>query len=890
MISAILIGRNDEYEGDFRHRAAMSVNLLAEQLKDTDEIIFVDWNTPEDVATLARAIAGSLSQRARALTRTIRVCSDIHAEFACRGALNPIVPVAAYNVAIRRANPSNRWILITTADLLLVSRHIDRTLSDIAPGLPDGVYGLPRFELPRWIWQALDPCDPHAAAICVSTFGKRLHLEEAVRLPSPVLFDAPGDFQLVLRTDLIAIDGLDEGMSMGALGPDSNLLKRLELWGRRTVSLEGHFAGYHCNHTSFRDSSHRVGRVENDMRFFFEEVARPGLPFQRSTWGLADRVLPEMKLSEAAGPTATSLRARPTIHDARNLLATRLAVVADVIGPGQSRLYDTTPLFNRAGYPTRHVISFLLDHIFGEAGPIYYVGANELMAPLLTVILKRLEPHRVLQCFRPEDRGGFERTFEGHGAAGERPLLIFDFGIDAGVTADNPSIQESSRTVRQSLWAVRDRFVWCVDRERRSGRSQEDALRLIVTNAINTEFEDLVLASLDCALSPFITRTRSGRVRPQLPVPVVVHPAADHMAALLGRRRGVHVDEFARSWAIAHRLVRDLPAGRLVFGWCAPSVDALLDWPGISSAIEAPNHRVAELRSQIAAARETLPTMKWRRIGNDVLAASKLASAHDWEIPEWYEMARWYLGHHRSYNAFQRHRRDWEHIHFMFCLGRLGILDTDAEIVVLAHGPDRFAIMLARRVRKVHLVNIGWRSNDRFLRVLELRLDSSIRLYKGLSDPAFRDVAAAALIVQNHRSGLFGGTNLQRACGVLTEGGILGASFDVCIQVTAARRLSRWLHPLPEADDIENDGVGYFTTLRKGFKPIPSADWSLDPESLCLIAPRADWRWRQMTAEKHGRRITSAIRWFRRSASRESSDTVASSKITGEAETARTKP
>src|SRR5262249_60956510 len=107
-----------------------------------------------------------------------------------------------------------------------------------------------------------------------------------------------------------------------------------------------------CNHTSFPGSSHRVGRVENDMRFFFEEVARPDLPFQRSAWGLADRILPEVKLSEAAGPTATSQRAQPTIHDTRNLLPTRLAVVADVIGPGQSGLYDTTPLFNRASYPT----------------------------------------------------------------------------------------------------------------------------------------------------------------------------------------------------------------------------------------------------------------------------------------------------------------------------------------------------------------------------------------------------------------------------------------------------------------------------------------------------------------------------------------------------------
>jgi hypothetical protein len=251
------------------------------------------------------------------------------------------------------------------------------------------------------------------------------------------------------------------------------------------------------------------------------------------------------------------------------------------------------------------------------------------------------------------------------------------------------------------------------------------------------------------------------------------------------------------------------------------------------------------------------------------MAASKLASACDWEVPEWYDVARWYLGHHGSYNAFQRHRRDWEHIHFLFCLGRFGILDTDAEIVVLARAPDRFAIMLARRVRKVHLVNIGWKSNDRFLRVPELRLDSSIRVYKGLSDPALRDVAAAALIDPSHKSRPFGVSGLRRACRALMADGILGVSFDVCIRVSKGRRLSRWLHPLPEAHDIENDRLGYFAGLRERFKPIPSSDWSLDPESFELIAPAADWRWRQLTAEKYGRRITSAIRWFQRGAPRE---------------------
>jgi hypothetical protein len=258
--------------------------------------------------------------------------------------------------------------------------------------------------------------------------------------------------------------------------------------------------------------------------------------------------------------------------------------------------------------------------------------------------------------------------------------------------------------------------------------------------------------------------------------------------------------------------------------------------------------------------------MRRPRIGNDVVPVSKLASISDWEIPEWYEVARWYLGSHRSYNVFQRHRRDWEHIHLLFCLGRFGILDTDAEIVVLARAPDRFAMMLARRVRKVHLVNIGWKSNDRFFRVPVLRLDSSIQVYKGLSDPAFRDIAAAALIAQRPGSRRFGGFGLRRACRAVAADGLLGVSFDVCVRVAKGQGLSRWLHRLPDVDDIENGGVRCFGARPSEFQPIPSADWSLDSESFELVAPPADWRWRHMTAEKHQQRLTSAIRWFRRGA------------------------
>jgi hypothetical protein len=684
------------------------------------------------------------------------------------------------------------------------------------------------------------------------------------------LFDAQGDFQLVLYADLISIDGLDEGLSTGAAGPDSNLLKRLALRGRVTQSLERQFRGYHCDHTSFPTASHRAGRMENDMRFYFDEVETPDLPFQRSTWGLANRVLPEMTLSDCNTAGATSVpRLRPADPPGAALLAQRLAAVATVIGPEQTGVYDTTPRFNSAGYPTRHVVPFLLDHVFEENGPVFYVGANDRLTSFLAGILKRLQPQRALVCFRPDERAAFEKRCGERDAEDEQPLVIFDFGIDAGEATQSPAIQKCAETVRHSLWDVRERFKWCTEREReRSGR-QGHSVRIVTINTVQTEFERLVLASLDCSLSMFITRMHAGRVNPVFPppVPVVSHPAARHMAERLGRRRGVHTGEFARAWAIANGLVRDPFDGRLPSAWRVPSVDALLDWPGIATTLNATEDRILQIRCRFTAAREKAPVTQRPRLGHDIVAAAKLASVQDWEVPEWYEVAYWYLGDHQSYNVFQRHRRDWEHIHFLFCLARFGILDTDAEVVVLARARNRFTHMLAQRVRKVHLVNIGWRSADRLLRVSELWLDSSIRVYNGLSDPALRDVVGAALIAQRVNARPFGRCSWRRACRVLRPGGIVGVSLDVGIRPPQGiGRFGQLLHPRPNVDDLAGDHRSARAGLPSEFKAFGSADWNLDPESFELVAPPGDWRARQMTGDWYGRRVTSAIRWFSRGA------------------------
>ena len=71
MISIVLYGRNDNYGYNLHKRAALSLNCMAEILSDrNDEILFVEFNTPDDYPTFPEAIQDTLTPRARAVQRS----------------------------------------------------------------------------------------------------------------------------------------------------------------------------------------------------------------------------------------------------------------------------------------------------------------------------------------------------------------------------------------------------------------------------------------------------------------------------------------------------------------------------------------------------------------------------------------------------------------------------------------------------------------------------------------------------------------------------------------------------------------------------------------------------------------------------------------------------
>lgn len=483
MISLILYGRNDSYGYNLHKRAALSLNCMAEVLTAPgDEILFVDYNTPDDFPTFPEAIADTLTPRAREMLRTFRVRPKVHEDrFAARTHLKALEPVSR-NVAARRSNPANRWILSTNTDMIFVPRT-GPSLSEAVADLPAGFYCAPRFELPETLWEGFDRLDPRGVIADVRALGARLHLNEIVLGSDVIRYDAPGDFQLISREDLFAINGFDEEMLLG-WHVDSNISKRLRLMHGEVGDAAPFVYGYHCDHTRQVTPMHAHQSAQNDSTRFVDGLTEPGLPYQ-ADWGLASVEIEETRLGASdAGSYRAALEA-----------AIKAPLDAPIISPYRAESYDKVPA------PPEHVLPFLLDIFasYPRSTHLLWLGAQ---GPLLEMFAGAWtgmgfgEPVtvRTSATVRPSDLAradafvvnfGVPRTLEG------------DAGID---------VAASFRTV---VAAENERLA--------EGMAPR---RIVCVNAVHNRSEPLANSILTAARTPFSTRLRHGFLNPELRAPL----------------------------------------------------------------------------------------------------------------------------------------------------------------------------------------------------------------------------------------------------------------------------------------------------------------------------------------------------------------------------------
>ncbi len=482
MLSAIVYGRNDGYSYELNRRTALGLNQLARQLEPgRDEIVFVDYNTDDDLPTHPEAIADTLTTHAISLIRVIRVRPATHAAADPDGP--PVREAFCRNVALRRLKPSTEWVLSTNPDCMLIAAD-HAPLSHLITGLPEGYFGLPRFEAPRFVWEALPRSDPDHAAEDLLSLAKALHLEETVRHYLPAVgYDAPGDFQLARASDLLDLCGFDESMTHG-WHVDSNMNARLALrYGALTdlnTASGGALKLFHAEHARRFSPKHGAGRAEDPFEDYVAKVAIEAPEAQRSNWGGPDEVFESFPLSDPP---------------AKRIL-TRL-VSAGLTGDAASYVYGPES-FDNLPRSKGHLAAFLADHLayaspsarlgwFGEGRE----GADWFQWLIKTTGLPNPISIAVTQA-------------EATGVAKKADILILDAPPNAG---------------RGGAPITEHAFAEIILAERRRADAGLAPRRIIGLNVPHSRFEAPFLSVVPSVMTPVATHIRYGQVAPRNPDP-----------------------------------------------------------------------------------------------------------------------------------------------------------------------------------------------------------------------------------------------------------------------------------------------------------------------------------------------------------------------------------
>jgi hypothetical protein len=482
MISVLVYGRNDTYGYNLHKRAAISFNTIAALLEDDDdEIVFVDYNTPDDFPTFPEAIRDTLTDQARRRIRVLRVRPDLHLRKAGISSLNVIEPLAR-NIGLRRANPANRWVLSTNTDIILGLRD-GNSLNAMLGGLAPGFYQAPRVEIPETVWEGFDRSNPNAILADMRWLAPALHLDEIVYGNPSVLFDGCGDFQLAEREVLCALDGFHEAMDKG-WHVDSNLsVRMMQHYGAITSLQESVFA-YHCDHTRQVTPLHKPESKQNDAAEFVDAVIAAEIPEQRETWGAAGAEIEELRLDDSLSR--------------QYLTALQSAIGAPQIAPLQSAYRHDS--FDSFDYDPRHVMPFLADLV--SAAPrnlrLGWVGFRQDTLTAWLAVWRDLGFAQPVSVLTQSIAGSIDQW------AGQCDMFVFDFGAPA---PGKPVNRSQKAVLGEALYRVR---------AMESARIADGLAprRIAGIDVVHNRFEAAFKSAVAAASTPYSTRIRAGYARP----------------------------------------------------------------------------------------------------------------------------------------------------------------------------------------------------------------------------------------------------------------------------------------------------------------------------------------------------------------------------------------
>jgi hypothetical protein len=461
MLSIVVYGRNDNHGYNYHKRLAISLNCIAETLSDpSDEIIFADYNSPDDFPTIVEAIQDTLTPKTKKHLRILRIRTHHHER---KKTHLSVLETVSRNAAICRSNPENKWILSTNPDMIFVPSEPTKSLTSLIEALPDGFYLLPRFSLPESFWElSLDRLSPKENIDFLRDQSAVFHLKTTVRRQGFLKYDNPGDFQLMLRNDIFQIGGFDEEMVKG-WHVDSNLCKRMALLGRAGKSLENELIAFHCDHNRKESLVHQ--RIdENDWERFISQVN--SAVAANPNWGLQGEEIEEIRL-----------KTNPHIFALSSALSH--AVKSDYV------IDIHLNSFNTLIYVPARVFAGLADHLchLPRTIDIAYIGHNIELLNLCHKYLKEKGFSGKILCLNGFLDGKLPSSVvlvKMRQLIAQSYLFICDFGIDANFSHG----REAYPVLKKRLKNVMKSFLDIV----RQKKAQKMSGKFIGINVLHTDF------------------------------------------------------------------------------------------------------------------------------------------------------------------------------------------------------------------------------------------------------------------------------------------------------------------------------------------------------------------------------------------------------------------
>jgi hypothetical protein len=258
-ITAVVVGRNDDYMPDFAHRLRATIAWNIKYL--VSEVIFVEWNPPAD----RELLSVDLAKRFHCL-RAYVVSREIH-ETICENSSIPLLEFHAKNVGIRRAN--SEWVVATNADAAFGPDTVRKILET---KLTDDVV---------WLAQRIDI---HWREGRETGIGLIDLLRYRRRIPYHPL--GTGEFGFASKRLWEQAGGYDESLVRHRIGVDPRGVAQMIAHGARSeqAGIIFHMA-------------HPTSCTEGVQDHHGEWATLEGVPYENNpNWGLVDRK--ETKIAE----------------------------------------------------------------------------------------------------------------------------------------------------------------------------------------------------------------------------------------------------------------------------------------------------------------------------------------------------------------------------------------------------------------------------------------------------------------------------------------------------------------------------------------------------------------------------------------------------------------